>query len=350
MSEQSYTLEYISEYLGSDTVIGDKSATISALSGTSDIESGSIVCVSKKSDINFALDSKAACLVAKEADLPENKDLNGKSAIVVDDTTEAFAKLLALFFKEKEYAYGTIEPSAVVSASANISPKAYIAHNVVVGENTVIGDNTVILSNTVIGDNVVIKNGCRINASVVLHDNTILEDNVIIGSSSVIGGDGFGYYLKDGRHNKIPQKGNVIIGANVEIGSSVTIDRAVIGSTKIGSGTKIDNLVHIAHNCTIGENAIIIAQVGIAGSSSIGNWTTLAGQVGIADHAEIGDQVIIAAQSGIMNGVKVADKSILFGTPAQDMTKEKMAIIAYRKLPKVIDAVESLTGERIKSK
>ncbi len=349
MSEQNvYTLEYIADYLGCKTFVGDKSINVSILSGSDDISFGSIVCVSKKSDIDFALNSPAICLVLKEEGLPE--DLNGKSAIVVSDTTEAFAKLLSLFFGEKEYSYGTIEPSAVISKTAVVSTKAYIAHNVVVGENTTIGDNSVILSNTTIGDNVVIKNGCKVNANVVLHDDTVLDDNVIIGSSSVIGGDGFGYYMKDGCHNKIPQKGNVVIHSNVEIGSSVTIDRAVIGSTEIGSGTKIDNLVHIAHNCVIGENAIIIAQVGIAGSCTIGNWTTLAGQVGIADHVDIGDQVIIAAQAGIMSGAKIDDKSVLFGSPAQDMTKEKMSIIAYRKLPKVVEAVEKLTGERIKSK
>ncbi len=348
MSKQNHTVEDIAKYLGAKNIVGDKSICIPTLSGSNDISLDSIVCVSKKSDIDFAIASPASCLVLKEADLPE--DLSTKAAIVVDDTTEAFSKLLGLFFPDKEYPYGTIEPSATVAKSANISPKAYISHNVVIGENVVVGDHSVVLSNVVIGDDVVVKNGCKINPNVVLHDGTMLEDNVIIGSSSVVGGDGFGYYMKDGRHNKIPQKGNVIIGSDVEIGSSVTIDRAVIGSTTIGRGTKIDNLVHIAHNCTIGENAIIIAQVGIAGSCSIGNWTTLAGQVGIADHVDIGDQVIIAAQSGIMSGTRIEDKSILFGTPAQDMHKEKMSIISYRKLPKVIEAVEGLTGERIKSK
>ncbi len=346
MSKQSYTLEYIAQYLDSKIIAGESSISISTLSSTDNICIGSIVCVAKSCNIDFVLASQAACIVVRGETLPS--DLSGKAAIVVDDTTDAFAKLLNLFFKEKQYPYARVEFSAITSKTSRVSSEAYIGHNVVIGENSSIGVNTIILSNTVIGDNVIVGDGCRINSNVVLHDDVILENNVTIGASSVIGGDGFGYYVKDGKHNKIPQKGNVIICSNVEIGSSVTIDRAVIDSTIIGQGTKIDNLVHIAHNCKVGENTIIVAQVGIAGSSSVGNWTILAGQVGIADHVEIGDNVIVGAQSGIISGVKVADKSVLFGCPAQDMHKEKMSVIVYRKLPKILETLEKLTGKKIK--
>ncbi len=346
MDKKIYTIEDIAIYLCSETIIGDKSITVENLSGISDIGKGSIVCAAKKNDVDIALKSKAVCVVLKDA----IEDRNGKSIIVVQDTTEAFARLLDLFFKDKQYPYGVIETSAFVSESAKISSKAYIAHNVVIGDNSVIGENTAILSNTVIGDNVIIGDNCKINPNVVLNDNTVLEDNIIIGSSSVIGGDGFGYYAKDNIHNKISQRGNVIIGHDTEIGSSVMIDKAVIGSTKIGSGVKIDNLVHIAHNCSIGDHTLIIAQVGIAGSTKIGNWCTLAGQAGIADHVEIGDNVIIAAQGGVVTGVKIDDASILFGTPAQDITREKMCIISYRKLPEIVEEIENITGKRIKPK
>lgn len=346
MSEHVYTLEYIASYLDSKIAAGDKARIILTLSAVNDIHIDSIVCVAKLSELDFVLNSEAACLVVARELLPF--DLKGKAAIVVDDVKHSFAKLLALFFKEKQCPSGTIEPSAIISKTANICSNVYIAHNVVIGENSTIGDGSVILSNTVIGDNVIIKNGCKINSNVVLHDDTIIEDNVTIGSSSVIGGDGFGYYVKNGKHNKIPQKGNVVICSDVEIGSSVTIDRAVIGSTIVGRCTKIDNLVHIAHNCKIGENVIIVAQVGIAGSSTIGNWTMLAGQVGIADHVNIGDNVVVGAKSGVISGSKVADKSVLFGCPAQDMHKEKMSVVAYRKLPKILEAVEKLIGKRIK--
>ncbi len=344
--ENTFTISDIASHLSAKTVVGEGSTNISIMSGTADIAEGSIVCASDKKSIDVALNSECACIVVSE----ELKENNGKNIIVVENSMEAFVKLLSLFFKEKEYPLGTIESSAVISKTATISKSAYISHNVVIAENATVGDNTVILSNVVVGDDVVIGSNCKINANVVLHSDCILKDNVIIGSASVIGGDGFGYYDANGKHNKIPQRGNVIIYSDVEIGSGVMIDRAVIGSTIIGNGVKVDNLVHIAHNCSIGDNSLIVAQVGIAGSSKIGNWCTLAGQVGIGDHAEIEDKVIIAAQGGIMSNVKVPSGSILFGSPAQDIGREKLAIISYRKLPELVEEVEALTGKRIRSK
>ena len=198
------------------------------------------------------------------------------------------------------------------------------------------------------GDNVRVGENSMIHSNVSIHDRCVIKDRVIIGSSTVIGNDGFGFFEVGGKQMKIPQRGNVIIENDVEIGANVCIDRATLGSTIIREGVKIDNLVQIAHNCDIGEHSIIVSQVGIAGSSKVGHHCVLAGQVGLADHVVLGDRVTLGGQSGVMSKVKIESNSIMLGSPAQDINREKLKMIAEQKLPELIKLVEEKFETKIR--
>lgn len=273
-------------------------------------------------DITFAVNEKlaentsAGCIIAKS-------EIKGKNAIVVDDPQEAFTKLLK--YIDEEYRKNTqfdfaIHPSVKKGKNVKIGVMSFI------GKNSTIGDNSTIYPFVYIGSDVTIGDSTVIYPNVTILDRVKIGSRCIIHSGSVIGADGFGYITKNSKHNKIPQVGGVEIGDDVEIGACVTIDRATAGKTVIGSGTKIDNLVHIAHNVKIGENCIVVAQTGIAGSARIGNCCTLAAQSGVKDHVSIEDGVIIAARTGVTKNLK---KGIYAGFPVEDINtwRKKEALL-----------------------
>ncbi len=277
--------------------------------------------------------TKAKVICVEKKFFKENFLDNNKIIILVNNIKETIKILLDEFYQDE-----IIEPK--ISSSAIISDKVYLGENVSIDDYTIIkqfskiGNNTTIGALCYIGKNVVIGNNCKIYPMVKILDGTKISDNVIIHSGTVIGSDGFGYLKdKDGKHQKIKQVGIVEVSSNVEIGANVTIDRATMGKTFIAEGTKIDNLVHIAHNVEIGKNCLIIAQVGIAGSSKIGDNVILAGQAGIKDHVIIGDNSIVAAQAGVISDIDSG--KVVSGYPAIDH-KEQMKIIAImNKLPKI---------------
>jgi UDP-3-O-[3-hydroxymyristoyl] glucosamine N-acyltransferase len=209
-----------------------------------------------------------------------------------------------------------VESTAVIGAGTIIYPGAYIGHNVRVGEQ------------------------CLIYPNVVLCEDTQVGDRVIFQPGSVIGSDGYGYATQDGRHHKIPQLGHVVIEDDVEVGANVTIDRATTGETRIGAGTKIDNLVHIAHNVQVGKNCFIVAQVGIAGSTRVGNNVSLGGQVGVAGHLTIADGAVIAAQSGVMSDVGPGE--VLFGTPVRPIKQAMKLQAIHGKLEEIYDTIKAV--------
>lgn len=223
--------------------------------------------------------------------------------------------------------------SAVISDSSEIIGNVALGENVVIGENVIIDQNTRIDSNCVIEKNVQIGTGCYLFPNTTIYEDTVIRNNVTIHSGCVIGADGFGYILHQQKQEKIPQVGNVIIEDDVEIGANSTIDRATIGSTIIGKGTKIDNLVQVGHNCRIGENSILCAQVGLAGSTEIGDMVYLAGQVGVAGHLKIDDGAMIGAQSGIAGNVPKDGK--YFGSPAVEARLQMKIISAQKRLPEI---------------
>jgi UDP-3-O-[3-hydroxymyristoyl] glucosamine N-acyltransferase len=251
----------------------------------------------------------------------------------------AFARVLPLFFPEPAFTPG-VHPSVVLDPSAQIDPTAHIGPHCVIGEKVKIGPGVVLQGNNHIGRHSVIGAQSRLFPNVVIYDQTQIGQRVRIHAGAVIGADGFGYVFDAGVHRKVPQVGHVILQDDVEIGANVTIDRGALGPTTIGKGTKIDNLVQIAHNVSVGEHCLVVAQVGVAGSTKIGHYTTLAGQVGIAGHLKIGNKVTIAAQSGVMHDVPDGGKWL--GAPAQPDRQAKRQMIALQHLPELMRRVGEL--------
>ncbi|MBI4326475.1 MAG: UDP-3-O-(3-hydroxymyristoyl)glucosamine N-acyltransferase, partial [Chloroflexi bacterium] len=262
-----------------------------------------------------------------------------KVLIRVPNARIGFAKALALFFQEPEFAPG-IHPTAVVAGSAQIDPSAHIGPHCVIGEQAHIGARSVLEGGDHVGAHCQLGREAHLFPNVVLYARTQVGDRVRIHAGTVIGADGFGYVLDAGAHRKVPQIGGVMIEEDVEIGANVTIDRGALGPTIIGKGTKIDNLVQIAHNVTVGEHGLIAAQAGIAGSTKLGHYVTLAGQVGLAGHLKIGNKVTVAAQSGVMHDI--GDGQKWFGYPAQPDRQMKRQLVAWRQLPDLLRRVHAL--------
>jgi UDP-3-O-[3-hydroxymyristoyl] glucosamine N-acyltransferase len=233
----------------------------------------------------------------------------------------------ALLFKP------AIAISAQVSETAQIGENVSLGANVVIGNNVKIGAHTIIEANCVILENAQIGEHCHFYPNVTVYHDCILQDNIILHAGVVIGADGFGFILHEGKQEKIPQLGNVLIESDVEIGANSCVDRATLGITIIGRGTKIDNLVQVGHNVQIGEQTILCSQVGIAGSSKIGSVVYLAGQVGVGDHTIIGDQTLVGAQSGVTGKIPAGQK--IFGTPAVDANLRKRIVAVEKHLPEM---------------
>ncbi|MBU2599159.1 UDP-3-O-(3-hydroxymyristoyl)glucosamine N-acyltransferase [bacterium] len=315
-------------------VFGDKDCEIRKITNIEEADEESLVLVLDKRDIEKALISKAKAII-----IPENIDLKEKSGIKVKNFKLSLAKALELF-APKQKAYPSLHPSAIIGKNVKLGQQVSIGAYVVIEEDTEIGDRVVIMPQSYIGQLVKIGSNTILHPQVVIKDRTIIGQNVKIHSGTVIGSDGFGYVQNQGNHYKIPQNGNVIIEDEVEIGSGVTIDRATIGSTVVGSGSKIDNLVHIAHNVKIGRNCIIVAQVGISGSVTIGDGVIIAGQVGIVDHVSIGKKSIIAARSVVTKDLP--ENSLVSGFPAKSHQEEKKIIAAINRLPKYLEKIRNL--------
>ncbi|HXG47975.1 MAG TPA: UDP-3-O-(3-hydroxymyristoyl)glucosamine N-acyltransferase, partial [Methylomirabilota bacterium] len=236
-----------------------------------------------------------------------------KTLIRVPNARVGFARALPLFFPEPIFPPG-VHGTAVVAASARIDPAAHIGPHCVVGERCVLGPGVVLQGGNHIGDDCCIGEGTRLYPNAVVYPGCQIGRRVRIHAGAIVGADGFGYVLDQGVHRKIPQVGNVVIHDDVEIGANSTIDRAALGSTVVGRGTKIDNLVQVGHNCVLGQHVILCGQVGLSGSTRVGNYTVLAGQAGVAGHVTIGNGVTIGAQSGVMTDIPDGGKWL--GSPA----------------------------------
>jgi UDP-3-O-[3-hydroxymyristoyl] glucosamine N-acyltransferase len=252
----------------------------------------------------------------------------------------AFARAMELFAPKDEVPRG-IHPRADVAAGAIIDPTASIAAFVSVGAGARVGARTAIYPHVTIGPGAVIGDDCVVHARVSIRERVVLGHRVVVQDGAVIGSDGFGFARRaDGSHHKIPQVGGVVVEDDVEIGANSTIDRPAVGETRIGAGTKIDNLVQVAHGVTIGRDVLLAAQVGIAGSSTLEDRVTLAGQVGVAGHLTIGTGVIATAQTGIPNSVEPG--AFISGYPAIDNRDWLKSSAVFRKLPELRKAVAEL--------
>ena len=292
------------------------------------------VCIFESPKFLDALKKTKAGLIF----VPKNFDKSLKpnaNLLLIDKPYVHFMMLVQTWLKlDLPKMNKSIDDSAKVAISASLGKNIIIENNCMIGDNVNIDDNTIIESNCVIKDDVQIGKNCHIYPNTTIYADCILKDNIIIHSGCVIGADGFGYLFHNGIHNKVPQVGNVIIEDDVEIGANSAIDRATLGSTIIGKGTKIDNLVQVGHNCKIDENSILCAQTGLAGSTIIGKTVYLAGQVGVAGHLKIDDGAMIGAQAGVTSNVPKGAK--LFGSPAIEAKLQKRIMVSKKYLPEVV--------------
>jgi UDP-3-O-[3-hydroxymyristoyl] glucosamine N-acyltransferase len=255
----------------------------------------------------------------------------------------AFTKILQQLTPAPVPYESGIHQTAVVAADAHIDSTASIQPHAVIESGVTIGPRTVIGAHAFVGRGTTIGADCLIHPSVVLREHSVLGARIVIHSCAVIGSDGFGFQLVDGRHAKVPQIGHVQIDDDVEIGAGTTIDRARFGRTWIQEGTKIDNLVQIAHNVVIGPHCLIIAQTGISGSARLGRYVTLAGQVGVVGHVEVGDEVVVAAKSGVSKDTPA--KQVLMGMFGVPMKEARELVAHYHRLPKTAERIKTLEAE-----
>ena len=329
----SYTAQQIADQV-QGKVIGDASLPLTGFAPALSARTGDLTFAENETYFQKAEQSAASAILVSANFGPARKTL-----IQVTDARIAFAKALPLFFPERAFIPGA-HPSAVIASSAKVDPSAHIGPCCVIGENCVIGPRCVLEGNVHIGPDCKLDEDSHLFPLVSLYAGTQIGKRVRIHSGSVIGSDGFGYVLDQGTHRKVHQIGNVIIHDDVEIGANVTVDRGALGPTVIGKGSKIDNLVQLAHNVVIGEHCLVVAQTGIAGSTRLGNYVTLAGQVGVAGHLKLGNRVTVMAQSGVMHNIE--DGEFWWGSPAQPNRKLKRQLIAMQQLPDLLRRVSEL--------
>lgn len=328
-------------------IIGDDSgnAIVSGIGSLESAREDQISFIANPKYLKFLAGTKAKAVIM-DFDALKDSFSSPPNFLILDSKNPylSFAEATRLFYgaPEKNSQAGIekyadaihIDKSAIIGENYDFSPGVFV------GSGSVIGNNCRILPNTYVGRNVRIGDDVLIYGNVSIYDNSVIGNNCIIHAGTVVGSDGFGYARGKNGFTKIIHSGYAILEDDVELGANVTIDRGVVDYTKIGRGTKIDNLVQVAHNVTIGSNCVIAAQTGIAGSTGIGNNVTIGGQVGIAGHIFIGNNVTIAAQSGVPNDVK--DNEIISGTPAFSIKEWRNSAVRFKKLPELFKKVAEI--------
>lgn len=321
------------------TVIGDAEVEITGVSGISDAQKGDITFLAGTKMLKELKTCQASAVIAKEP-------LEGidKPQIITKNPQYAFARLLSHFYVKPQPNRG-VSPDAFVSETAHIGENVTVYPFAYIADGAKIGSDTVIYPGVFIGEDSIVGEGCLIYSNVAIREGVSIGNKVIIHAGAVIGADGFGYVFEEGKHQKIPQIGGVIIEDEVEIGAGTTIDRATIGNTIVGKGTKIDNLVQIAHNVRIGRHVILVSQAGIAGSCQIGDGVILGGQVGVADHTVIEAGTMLSSKSGATGEMKKGVYSGTLPMPHRDWLR---AMALFAKLPELNKKVRELE-EKIKA-
>jgi len=324
-------------------IVGDEAVEIVRVAKIEEARTGDLTFVANPKYEKFLATTKAsAVLVSTQLDTSRYRQLTTISFIKVQDPYLAFLKVLKTITRIPDPFPSGVHATAVVDGSARLGSNVALGAHVVVGKNAEIGDGTRISHGCVIGDEAVIGRNCLIYPRVSVYHQCKVGDRVIIHSGAVIGSDGFGFAPQpDGTYEKIPQLGIAVVEDDVEIGANCTIDRATMGQTSIHRGVKLDNLVHIAHNVTVGEHTVIAAQTGISGSTKIGKNCMIAGQVGLVGHIEIADRTVIMAQSGIPKSITEPGKTY-FGYPAKEHGRALRIEAALRSLPELAQEVREL--------
>jgi len=329
------TLGELIEQLGGRLAQGSPAIVLAGVESSAAAKGQDLVFAEDAAAAAKALAGAAGAVVLKTGCL-ETYASNLSMAVVEADQPRLWFACAARLLKPS-MPVGEVHPTAVVGAHVELGSGVAIGAGAVIGDRAVIGAGTRIEAGAVIGEGVHIGEQCRIYPRAVLYPGTTLGNRVVVHAGSVLGADGFGYVrdAKTGAYTQFPQQGTLLIEDDVEIGANSTIDRGALRQTRIGRGTKIDNLVHVGHNCDIGEDVILVALTGISGSSTVGNGAVIAGQVGIGDHVHIGPGVILGGQAGVFRGSKVTNEglkpgTVLYGTPARPLRQvlREQAVLA----------------------
>jgi len=315
-------LQELLDELGGHLAQGDVEWIVDAVSAVETASAFDLAFAESETVAQTALKSNAGTIVLKPGLVKEYP--HAKCVVETDQPKLWFAKAAKLV-RKPPLSIG-IAPGAVVAPDSKVDPAVFIASNAVVGSHAWIGAGTRIGAGAIVGEFVKIGMECVIYPRVVIYPGVTLGDRVVVHAGAVLGADGFGYVrdAETGAYTHFPQQGTLVIENDVEIGANTTIDRGALKETRIRRGTKMDNLVHVGHNCDVGPDAILVALTGISGSSTIGKGAVLAGQVGIGDHAHVGEGVILGGQSGVFNGKTITNEghkpgTVMFGTPARPL-------------------------------
>jgi len=331
------TLREVAEIVGGE-VVGDETIVVTGVCGIREAQEGDLTFVANAKYFPLIRQTRASAIIT-------SRDVKAapKPIIQTENPDLAFAKMISLLAPNEITHPKGIHPTAIIGKGVTLGEGVAIQPYGVIGNYAQIGDRTILYAGVFVGDHAKIGSDTLIYPHVVIRERIEIGNRVIIHSGTVIGSDGFGFSTVKGVHVKIPQIGIVRIEDDVEIGANVTIDRARFGVTHIKKGTKIDNLVQIAHNVVIGEHSIIVAQVGISGSTVIGNGVVIAGQAGVVGHITIGDNAIIGALSGVSKSVP--PNSVVLGIPAKPISKFKETNACLQRLPKLYETVHLLEGK-----
>jgi UDP-3-O-[3-hydroxymyristoyl] glucosamine N-acyltransferase len=321
-------------------VEGNEQATVRTFAKIEEGVPGAISFLSNPKYTHYIYETKSSVVLVNE-DVVFEKPVS-TTLIRVKNAYECVAKLLQFYESAKPRKTG-IDPLASISPKATIGEDVYIGAFAVIGDGAVIGNGSQIYPHVVIGDGVTIGANCVLYANVTIYQGCKLGNNVTIHAGAVIGADGFGFAPNAEGYDKIPQIGIVVIEDDVEIGANTCVDRSTMGQTIIHKGVKLDNLIQVAHNCEIGENTVMSAQVGMAGSTKIGKWCMVAGQAGFAGHIHIGDQTLVGAQAGLMKDTKPGDK--VMGSPAINHLTYMKSRALDPKLPEMYRQIAALQRE-----
>ncbi|GAC1355581.1 MAG: UDP-3-O-(3-hydroxymyristoyl)glucosamine N-acyltransferase [Vulcanimicrobiaceae bacterium] len=323
------------------SVHGEPETEITRIAAVGDAGSGTLTFATDERYFQEALRSKAAAILVDQALIAGQSEFS-KPLLVVASARIALSVLLKNF--ERPIPSGAFRhPSAVIDPSAQIGADVYIGALVCIGAQAVIGARSTLQTASIIADGARIGESCILHARATVLEEAVLGDRVVIHSGAVVGSEGFGWAFLEGRLQKIPQIGNVVLGDDVEIGANTCIDRAQTGSTRIGNGTKIDNLCQIGHNCEIGEHTALAAQCGLAGTTIVGSYTQVGGQAGFKGHITIGSRAKIGAGSAVWGDVP--DDGFVSGRPARPHKEELRREVMVRKLPKLFARVDALESQ-----
>ncbi|HKR60853.1 MAG TPA: UDP-3-O-(3-hydroxymyristoyl)glucosamine N-acyltransferase [Pyrinomonadaceae bacterium] len=334
--EKEFTVKELALHVGG-RVVGDESVAIVRVADLQNAGTHEIAYVEDSKHFEAATTSQAACLLVPDAFQSQQE---AQTVIFVSHPKLAFAKLAALLHPRKQRE-PLLHTTAVVADTANLALTVYVGPHTAIGENTTVGVGTRIEAGVVIGDNVTIGTDCVLHPNVVIYDNVTIGNRVVLHTGVCIGADGFGYVRDDMDYHKFPQIGTVVIEDDVELGAHTCVDRAALGRTRIGRGTKIDNLVQVGHNVDIGERVVIASQTGISGSVIIEDDCVIGGQVGFGDHIRVQSGAVIGSKAGVLPG-KIVRPGVWWGVPIVPLDEYKRRNAHLSRLPEMREEIKEL--------